>query len=514
MSEATLDWASLNDSAAATVDSGSTADLDLENLDDSTATSAGEGSGEGESGEKTGGEEIKVEPNKEDGTPKTEEEIAEEKKTKQAELDAKKLPGNKNTPENIRKTLKAIRDANPAENGEAVKTLHGAYERWEAAKKIFPKGVQEMKDAKALIDLVGGHDGYNTLISQKQAIDEVDQKLYSGDSSLIDDILSDLKAENKTDAFPKLAGAFLDKLKAEFKDQYYEVHGPHFVAALDETNLPNVFKSMVAGLSAIKSDMKPEEVTAAVQKVLGTAQRLSKWADDMKAQHGKKEEGSDISPERKKLEEDRKKFVEEQTKFRTNQTKAFREDVGKDSLASAQKAIVKTLREEFFNLPFFKGFPFETKRSLANGILSRLQQTLTADGVYQAQMKALWGAKDPSKSKLLEYHNTKVDSIIRDVASKEVQDRYPNYRKGGAAAGRVAAAAAKKETTNKTDAAATASGKPVYVPTKPKDLVRNEEITVAGREYKPSDLVTLEIMGRGFIKDAKGNYKLITWRKI
>jgi hypothetical protein len=75
------------------------------------------------------------------------------------------LPGDKNTPDNIRKVLKAIKDASPA-NAGVVKELHGAYERWNAAKAIFPKGVTEMKDAKAFIDLVGGAEGFETLTSK------------------------------------------------------------------------------------------------------------------------------------------------------------------------------------------------------------------------------------------------------------------------------------------------------------------------------------------------------------
>jgi hypothetical protein len=43
----------------------------------------------------------------------------------------------KGTPQQVRAALKAFRDANP-NNVAATKLLHGHYERWEAAKQIFP----------------------------------------------------------------------------------------------------------------------------------------------------------------------------------------------------------------------------------------------------------------------------------------------------------------------------------------------------------------------------------------
>ena len=509
MADAVLDFAGLETTAAASpADSGSTPEVD-ETVLEETPVEGSETEENGEEGGEQKTEEIEIDPKKEDGTDKTEEEIAEEKKTKQAELDAKNLPGNKNTPDNIRKALKAVREQNP----EAVKVLHGSYERWEAAKKVFPKGITEMRDAKSLIDMIGGQQGYDSLISQKNAIEEVDQKLYAGDPQLAADIYDDLKSENKLEAFPKLAAAFLDKLKAENKEAYYSTHGPHFISALEETNIPGVFKGIESTLAAIKEDSKPEEIKAAIQKAIGISQHASKWAADMKERYGKKEEDPALSPERKKLEEEKAKFKDEQTKWKTNQTEAFKSEVAKEAYNTDLKSLGKELGV-FLKMPFFKGFPKETQRSLAAGIVSRLRETLSADGVYQSQMKNLWGAKEPSKAKLLEYHNAKVTSLAREVVTKEVQDRYPNYRKGGAAAGRVAAATAKKEATTKAEQKSVDSGKPIYVASKPKELVRNQEISVGGKEYKPADLVTLEIMGRGFVKTTSGGFKFVTWRKV
>jgi len=164
-------------------------------------------------------------------------------------------------------------------------------------------------------------------------------------------------------------------------------------------------------------------------------------------------------------------------------------------------------------MPFFKDFPRETLIDLGNGIKERLYSALKADKAYQTQMTAMWKQKTPDRAKMLQYHQAKVDSIAHDVVTKTVQNRYPGYAKGGSAAGKAAAAVIKKENTAKTEQASVASGRPIYVATRPESLVR-EPIKVGGKEYSASDLVTLQIMGRGFVKSGDGkSYKFITWRK-
>jgi hypothetical protein len=52
------------------------------------------------------------------------------------------------------------------------------------------------------------------------------------------------------------------------------------------------------------------------------------------------------------------------------------------------------------------------------------------------------------------------------------------------------------------DAKAAATGKPIYVGAKPKNLLR---------QYDPGSL--LEIAGRGYVPDGRGGRRYITWRK-
>ena len=81
---------------------------------------------------------------------------------------AEDLPGTEKTPAEIRQSLKALRDLDP-KHASAVKQLHGAFERFEAIKAIFPGGVNEVKQAKEFMDLVGGHEGLESLQGVKTA---------------------------------------------------------------------------------------------------------------------------------------------------------------------------------------------------------------------------------------------------------------------------------------------------------------------------------------------------------
>ena len=164
-------------------------------------------------------------------------------------------------------------------------------------------------------------------------------------------------------------------------------------------------------------------------------------------------------------------------------------------------------------MPYFKDFPYETKVDLGNGIKSNLYAALKADNAYQTQMSAMWKMKTPDRAKMIQYHTAKVDSIAADIVRQTVQNRYPGYAKGGSAAGKAAAAVVKKENATKAATQSVASGKPIYVAARPENLVR-EAIKVGNKDYSASDLVTLQIMGRGFVKtpDGKG-FKFITWRK-
>jgi hypothetical protein len=401
------------------------------------------------------------------------------------------LPGTESTPQNIRQALKAMRDADPAKNGAVVKELHGAFERWEASKAIFPKGVAEMKEAKAFIDTVGGHEGLENLQNQVAAINESDELLYAGDPKIIENIVEDLKGQGKLGALAKLAPAFWDALKVNDNDGFYKAFSPHFLSALQDVEMPET----MAGLSAALAKGDAAGIAEAKRIVDG----MTNWYKGLESKSAQTKADA-VSPERVKLDEERKAFAKEQNDFKTNQSEAFKTAVGKESEHLNNQVLGSDLKV-YLKMPFFQGFTKENLTPLASQIKQDLFATLKADKAYQAQMKALWGTKNPDRAKIVEYHKAKLESISFETVKNTVQRMYPGYAKGGPAAGRVAAAEVKKAAVVKTDAAAAASGKPVLVAVKPKW----EEI-----DWSKDEKQYLYIAGKAYLK-ASG--KLVTWRK-
>jgi hypothetical protein len=428
-----------------------------------------------------------------DGTPK-EEPVVEKKDD---------LPGTEKTPQEIRSLLKSMRDADP-KNVAAVKQLHGAYERWEAAKTLYPGGIKEMTAAKEFMGLVGGHEGLEKLQNTSAAAEASDNQLYEGSPELISNIVDDLKAHNKLDALGKLAPAFFDAVKANDEKGYYSAFAPHFIAGLELVNMPGAINGLVSALNnpALK-DADPAKAAAAATSVIAKAAEiaggLKEWYSGLDAENKKAKEAV-VSPERQQLDKDRAVFLKQQEEFKTTQSTQF-----KNSVASANEKdnnrLLGTELAPFLKMPFFKGYGKENLMPLGNTIKSNLYTALKADTTYQAQMKAMWGAKTPDRAKIEEYHKARVASIAKDIVRDTVQRMYPGYAKGGAAAGRVAATAEKKEAVTKADAAAAATGKPVYVATKPAwDAI----------DWDKDPKQLLYITGKAYLK-AGG--KLVTWRK-
>jgi hypothetical protein len=475
MSESVIDFAGLDTTAAvAEVPAVDSAVVDVPEVDAAETPEAG-----AELTEKPAVKDAKQQYNT-DGSPK------------EAAAKTEDLPGTEKTPQEIRKALKAFRDADPVANGNAVKQLHGAYERWEAAKAIYPGGVKEMQQAKEFADLVGGAEGYEKLTGTVQAAEASDAQLYSGDPQLIQNIVEDLKSNGKLDALGKLAPSFLDAVKANDEKGYYSAFAPHFLAGLETANLPGA----INGLAKALSDTDPAKALAAAKEISEDLKTWYKNLDD----NNKKSKDAIVSPERKKLDEERALFLKEQSDFKTSQTEDFKNSVAKSTDSMNNKALGAELGA-FLKMPFFKGFGRENLIPLGNTIKSNLYATLKADSAYQAQMKSMWSAKQPDRAKIEEYHKARVQSISADIVRDTVQKMYPGYAKGGAAAGRVAAATEKKAVQTKIEDKAAASGKPIYVATKP----AWESI-----DWDKDPKQLLYITGKAYLK---GKGTLVTWRK-
>jgi len=430
------------------------------------------------------------------------------------EVKTEDLPGTEQTPKEIRAALKAFRDASPA-NAAATKLLHGSYERWSAAKEVFPGGINEMKQAQEFMSLVGGVEGYEELTGTKAAAEASDAQLYAGDPQLIQNIVEDLKEQGKLNALGKLAPAFLDAVKTHDEAAYKTLIEPHALSVLQNANMPGVLSAFAKlftdpNLNSADPALKATAQAKALEVAKAISDDMGGWYKTLEEKN-KAAKASEVSPERQKLEEDRKTFLKEQEDFKTNQSTEFKNGVAKVCESHNNKLLGAELGP-FLRMPFFKGYGKENLMPLGNTLKSNLYAALKADNAYQIQMKAMWGAKTPDKAKIEEYHQARVASIAKEIVRNTVQAMYPGYAKGGAAAGRVAAVTDKKAAGAKVEASAAATGKPIYVPQKPsRESIDWEHVDAKG---KP-DAAMLMITGKAYLKPTvKGQPgKLVTWRK-
>jgi hypothetical protein len=300
MSEALIDFASLDSAATATETPAVDATVDeTPALDSTTDTSVDDSTTDGK----------ETETKNADGSDKTPEQVQEFKTKAAAKLESDKAIDTKATPDNVRKALKSMRDSDP-KNAQVVKELHGSFERWNAAKAIFPKGVAEMQEAKAFIDSVGGPDGYAKMQQSLDNVSATDEMLYAADPKLWDAIIDDLKNAGHPEALGALAPSYLSKLKAHDSQAYYDTFTPHFVDGLKEVKFDSFIGQFNGALTA-KNDKG--ETVPDIKKISELVANLTNWYGDMEKTAKEKSATPTDTPERKK-------FLAEKTAF--EQTKA------------------------------------------------------------------------------------------------------------------------------------------------------------------------------------------------
>lgn len=407
------------------------------------------------------------------------------------------------TAQNVRNYLKNLK-ADSA-NAKVVKSIHEAYEHQRAFQEVFPS-VQEARDAKDFFESVGGIEGLESKNAIIQNVEESDQLLYAGDPKLIDNIVEDLKAQGKQGALVSLTPAFLDAVKSADLQGFHEALSPYFLGLIEQVNLTGAVAGLVKALSTVDA-AKPETVTAALETVKGISGEMDSWIKGLQSGVQQKKTTPVETPEQKKFKADQEAFNKQRTEFETSKSNEFTTAVNKEAERINHGRLITELTS-YAKMPFFKGFSKESWNHIGANVDRDLRDTLAADKTYQTWMKAAWGAKNPDRSKILEYHKAKVESISDRVVSSYVAKAYPNYAKGGFAAGRTAAAETKKVATQKVVQQAAATGKAVFVATKPpRDFV----------DYTDRNQATLlEVAGKAKLAKPYNNLPvgtLITWRR-
>jgi hypothetical protein len=378
-------------------------------------------------------------------------------------------------PAQVRSALKALRDSDP-KNAPIARELNDAYGRYNAYKESFPT-VADARNAKAFLDANGGVEGLTSLHETIQSVNETDSLLYAGDPRVLDSLIEDMKAEGKLDAFSKLAGPYLDKLRGLNEKAYFETIKPHFYQTMAELGIGRVFTALHNALSGEKPDLETAK---------GWAIELNRWFKEI--EDGVKQ------TDKSRLDPDRQAFEKERSDFQTTKQKEFQSGVANEADSYNNHALGDALRP-YFKLPYFKNLTSNRSSliSLAKEVKGTLFEELNADKTYQAQMAAFFAGKSPDKSRIAQYHQAKVDTMAKRIVKQVIETRYPDYAKKTALAPQPAAAPAP-------DAAAQ-KGQPEYVKAKPEwDSI----------DWSKDPGKMLFVTGKAYLK---GSGKFVYWGK-
>jgi hypothetical protein len=350
-------------------------------------------------------------------------------------------------PDAIRKALKSWRDSSP-ENAPVARQLNDIVGRESAYRQVFPK-VADAKQAKFILDSVGGGDGLTELQNTIKSVNETDSLLHAGDPRVVKNLYEDMKAVGKADSFGKLASPFLEQLQEVDPKAYKAAVRPHGLEYVVQSGFPNVVEGLESALATVV-DGKP---TPDIKLIESIAASMRKWltTEQQAVEGGKK---AAIDP-------DRQAFEKEKSEFQSAQQKAFQNEVHGDWNRINDKILGAALRP-YLKMNFAKGWKEGTLRSVAGEIMGTALRELTADKAYQSQMDAYWSESKPDKSKIIKYHEDKMKLIGERIVQDVIETRYPGYRSMGGPA------PAKKPAAAVTPATQSGPAKPIFQSTKPK----------------------------------------------
>jgi hypothetical protein len=378
-------------------------------------------------------------------------------------------------PDAIRKVLKELRDSSP-EKAPIARRLNDIVGHEQAYRAVFPK-VADAKNAKFLLESIGGGEGLSALQQTIKSVNETDALLYAGDGKVLNTLYDDMKAAGHPEALGKLAGPYLELLRERDDKAYFAALRPHFFQGIVDSGLPDVLGGLEEALAA-QADGKPAPNVELMKALVGEMRRWYNGLD-----HSVKTNAKSA------LDPDRQALAKERQEFQTEKQKAFHTEVNTDWNRANNKALGAALAP-YLKMQFTKNWTDATRHSVAREITSTLLSELGGDKAYQAQMDAFWSDPKPDKGKIVAFHQSKLDLVAKRIVADVLNARYPGFTGIKAPApngGKPPVAQGAAQT-----------GKPVFQTMKPKhddvdwDRDPNQFLYITGRFY-----------------DKRGNFK--TW---
>jgi hypothetical protein len=370
---------------------------------------------------------------------------------------------NRTLPKNIQTTLKTLAEQHPELKKELDELRKGYFDS--RGHREFFKNPAEARQAKAALDLVGGHEGIANLRQQVAAAENLDSAFEQGDPVVIDDA-----AEDFPEGFKKLVPYALEKLEKMDAKAAFAATQPYAVRMLESAELGQRLNEAFAAIGANKLDDAKTIIT-----------NIYRWLEAQKQQAGQRRTED---PERTKLAADRQKFESEKES-------AFRQDIGRQTVAHQGSEIKRVLNAD----PRFRKLSKDAQADVMDGVNAEVNRRLKADNAYQNQMKAHLASRKRDASQIVSY----VNSVVTEVAGKAAP--FVMSRRYGNAPARTTTTTTTTDKTQQTTQRNPAQSGPIKLTAKPK----REDVDWA----KTKDV--LYITNKAFMKNGPFKGKLVTW---
>lgn len=305
-------------------------------------------------------------------------------------------------PDEVRKALKAFRDASP-ENAKAASALRDSYGRELAYKAIWPtvKDAQSAQTTIQTIESYGGVDGIQATIAE---IEEVDQLLAAGDPKAIDKIF-----EVAGEGFSKIAPAMLDRLQSSNPEAYAAAVRPHLVAAIGSSGLTDAFAAVLqAQQFASTPGASPEfkakwekDASEGLQKIHQYLQGLSKEKP--------------VSPNTTVAPD---KLSERETAIAAREAQAFNTEVGTLANTKMNTSLAKAVA------PYVKGLSQEARADYVQGVYDEVAKLAKADKNYQRNKDAAFKSKTKDAASVAKLMSAKFEEVVSQAAKSVASRRY------------------------------------------------------------------------------------------
>lgn len=337
-----------------------------------------------------------------DSPEESNEEIVTPEGEEPAEGEEEQPADGRKVPDEVRKALKAFRDASP-ENAKAASALRDSYGRELAYKAIYPT-VKDAQAAQSTIQTIESYGGLDAVQATIAEIEEIDALLAAGDSKAVDKIL-----EVAGEGAGKIVPAMLDKLQASNPEAYAAAIKPHLVQAIGSSGLSEAFGAVIQAYQFAQTPGATPEFKAKWEK--DAVEGLTKIQQYLQGL-GK------TDPNAKQPVQQNDAFTKREQEVAQREAAAFNNEVGTLANTKMNQSLQKAVA------PYLKDLKLapQARADYIQGVYDEITKLVKGDEVYQTQKNALFKSKTKDAGKIAQLMSAKFDAVVGQAA-KTVKDR-------------------------------------------------------------------------------------------